>query len=384
MIASRTIDGFTALTLAAPGDGGLEAAFVPGTGMVGCSLRHRGEELLGQRGGLAAYVAERKTMGIPLLYPWANRLAAWRFALAGREIVIDPDATPLRRDADGLPMHGLLSAAAGWRVERHEATSDGAVLPPASTFAADDVLMAAFPFAHELPLEATVRGPDADDRDDGPARRATRAVPIAFGFHPYLRLPGVAREDWNVEIPVRERLRLDPAMLPTGEREPVAVAPGRLGARTFDDAYVAPPGGAAFVLEGGGRRIELAFETGYPFAQVFAPPDDDVIAFEPMTAPANALVERGSRADAARARRELPGGVLDQRALEARFHPNRMTTARPRARSMSDVDAATHTRDRQSDQLDADPAPSGRAARRGGRALHADDPARSRTPRRLD
>ena len=80
--------------------------------MVGCSLRHRGEELLGQRGGLAAYVAERKTMGIPLLYPWANRLSAWRFALAGREIAIDPGATPLRRDANGLPMHGLLSAAA--------------------------------------------------------------------------------------------------------------------------------------------------------------------------------------------------------------------------------------------------------------------------------
>jgi aldose 1-epimerase len=292
MIASRTIDGFTALTIAAPGDDGLEAAFVPDTGMVGCSLRHRGEELLGQRGGLGAYVAERKTMGIPLLYPWANRLAAWRFPVAGREVVIDPEATPLRRDANGLPMHGLLSAVAGWRVERHEPTADGAVLAARFAFAEDDTLMAAFPFAHELALEARVRGPALTIATTARATGAT-AVPIAFGFHPYLRLPGVAREDWEVEIPVRERLRLDPAMLPTGEREPVEVAPGRLGSRTFDDAYVAPPGGAAFALEGGGRRIELAFETGYPFAQVFAPAEDDVIAFEPMTAPANALVDAG-------------------------------------------------------------------------------------------
>ena len=29
---------------------------------------------------------------------------------------------------------------------------------------------------------------------------------------------------------------------------------------------------------------------GYPYAQVYAPDDDDVIAFEPMTAPTNALV----------------------------------------------------------------------------------------------
>ena len=291
MIGERTIEGFAALTLATP-DRGLEAAFVPAVGMIGCSLRHRGQELLGQRGGLAAYVAERKTMGIPLLYPWANRLSAWRCALAGREIVIDPGATPLRRDPNGLPMHGLLSAAAGWRVERHEATVDGAVLTSRFDFAADDVLMAAFPFAHELVLEATLSGPTLRLATTVHASGDT-PVPIAFGFHPYLRLDGVEREDWSVEIPVRERLRLDPEMLPTGEREPVRIAPGRLGARTFDDAYAAPPDGAAFVLEGGGRRIELAFEAGYPYAQVFAPADDAVIAFEPMTAPANALVTAG-------------------------------------------------------------------------------------------
>jgi hypothetical protein len=28
---------------------------------------------------------------------------------------------------------------------------------------------------------------------------------------------------------------------------------------------------------------------GYPFAQVFAPPTEDVVCFEPMTAPVNAL-----------------------------------------------------------------------------------------------
>ena len=35
--------------------GDLEATFVPDAGMVGSSLRHHGEELLGQRGGLEAY-----------------------------------------------------------------------------------------------------------------------------------------------------------------------------------------------------------------------------------------------------------------------------------------------------------------------------------------
>ena len=82
--------------------------------------------------------------------------------------------------------------------------------------------------------------------------------------------------------------------LPTGERVAAEVFPGRLGTRTFDDAFVAPPAGAPFVLAGGDRRIELAFLAGYPFAQVFAPSKDDVIAFEPMTAPTNALVDGGA------------------------------------------------------------------------------------------
>ncbi|HSD76207.1 MAG TPA: aldose 1-epimerase, partial [Solirubrobacteraceae bacterium] len=47
---------------------------------------------------------------------------------------------------------------------------------------------------------------------------------------------------------------------------------------------------------GGGRRIAVRFGPGYPVAQVYAPADDDVVCFEPMTAPVDALVSgRGLR-----------------------------------------------------------------------------------------
>ena len=288
MIGERTVAERSALVLASPAPGGLEAAFVPDAGMVGCSLRHRGAELLGLRGGLGAYVAERATMGIPLLYPWANRLGRERFTLAGRDVVLDSISPPLRVDGNGLPMHGLLAGVRGWRVERHEDTADGAVL--ATSFDFGDGLTDAFPFPHDLSLEAEVRG---EALTISTTVRASRdaPVPIAFGFHPYLRLPGVDRRDWEIDVPVRERLCLDERMLPTGEREPVALPSGALGTRVFDDAYVAPEG--PFVLAGGGRRIELAFVGGFPYAQVFAPAEDDVVAFEPMTAPTNALVDAG-------------------------------------------------------------------------------------------
>ncbi len=292
MIGRRTIDEIEVLTLSSGDPADLEVAFAPGAGMVGCSLRHRGEELLGQRGGLRRYVAEHSTMGIPLLHPWANRVGARSFQVAGREVNLKLPGLPLSFDQQGLPIHGLLSAAGGWSVEDHRATDAGGVLEASFDFAAHPGLMAAFPFPHELRLRASL--------DDTTLTMVTTVrasgdvdVPLAFGFHPYLRLP-VERAGWEVRMPVSRRLELDDRMLPTGELETVRIEPGKLGSRTFDDGYLAPDGQAPFVLSGGGRRIELTVGEGYPYAQVYAPADDDVIAFEPMAAPTNALMGDGA------------------------------------------------------------------------------------------
>ncbi|HEX4668601.1 MAG TPA: aldose 1-epimerase [Solirubrobacterales bacterium] len=289
MVGERNEDGFPALTLESEALGGIEAIFIPEAGMVCCSLRHRGEELLGQRGGLPKYVESGSTMGIPFLHPWANRLGRTRFEVAGREVNLDLEDLPLKRDAAGLPMHGLLSAARGWKVDRHGEAEGGGVLAASFDFAAYPRLLAAFPFPHRVEIEATLR---AAVLTITTTVRATGdgSVPISFGFHPYLRLPGVARGEWELEAPVVERLELDRRSLPTGRREPAQIEPGPLGSRLFDDAFLAPPGGEPFALSGGGRRLELRMGPGYRFAQIYTPADTDAVAFEPMTAPTNALI----------------------------------------------------------------------------------------------
>jgi galactose mutarotase-like enzyme len=293
MVGERTEDGFAALTLESDALGGIEAIFVPEAGMICCSLRHRGEELLGQRGGLPKYVGAGSTMGIPFLHPWANRLGESRFEVAGREVDLELDGLPLKRDAAGLPMHGLLTAARGWKVERHAEIDGGGVLAASFDFGAYPHLLEAFPFPHRVQIEARLVGAEltiaTTVRPTGEV-----SVPISFGFHPYLRLPGVPRAEWLLEAPVREQLLLDDRMLPTGERRPAEIAPGPLGDRVLDDAFLVPPNGEPFAITGGGRRIELRMGKGYPFAQVYAPADTDAVAFEPMTAPTNALVTGGS------------------------------------------------------------------------------------------
>jgi galactose mutarotase-like enzyme len=114
-------------------------------------------------------------------------------------------------------------------------------------------------------------------------------VPVAFGYHPYLRLPAAPRAEWEITTPLRTKLELDELMIPTGATAEHPVADGPLGARTFDDAFAGMADGATFTLAGGGRTITVRFLEGYPFAQIYAPPDQDVVCFEPMTAPADAL-----------------------------------------------------------------------------------------------
>ncbi|MEO6496379.1 MAG: aldose 1-epimerase, partial [Solirubrobacteraceae bacterium] len=264
--------------------GGLEAVYVPSAGMVCRSLRHRGEELLGQRGGLDRYVAERGTMGIPLLHPWANRLSASRLSLAGQTVDAVAAGPAAAVDPNGLPIHGLLSAHDGWEVM----VADSSRISARFDFAAQPELMAAFPFPHELRMDVALQDATLTVTTTLQAT-GDRPVPISFGYHPYFALPGVPRADWEVELPVEEHLVVDDRMIPTGVREPAqGVESGPLGDRTFDDGYAVEPG-ARFALAGGGRRIEVAFERGYPIAVIYAPDNDDVVCFEPMTAPTNAL-----------------------------------------------------------------------------------------------
>jgi aldose 1-epimerase len=266
----------------------LEAAFVPSVGMVGCSLRHRGAELLAQRHGLAEYASSGRTMGIPFLHPWANRLGGFEYEAAGRSVRLDPASPLVRIEEHGLPIHGLLAASRWWTVTDRSAGPQGARLAAELDFAAHDELLAAFPFPHVVRVEAEVRDA-ALTVITTVVPTGGEPVPIAFGHHPYLQLPGIPRAEWHVRLPVLRRMVLDDRMLPTGESEEVAPYEGPIGDRGWDDAYDRLERPARFELRGGGRDVALELVDGYAFAQVFSPQGSELICFEPMTAPANAL-----------------------------------------------------------------------------------------------
>ena len=54
----------------------------------------------------------------------------------------------------------------------------------------------------------------------------------------------------------------------------------------FDELYEIASG-QSLSLAGGGRRLVLTLDEGYPCAQAFAPPGTGFVCLEPMTAPVN-------------------------------------------------------------------------------------------------
>jgi galactose mutarotase-like enzyme len=125
------------------------------------------------------------------------------------------------------------------------------------------------------------------------------AVPVSFGFHPYLAPPGAPRSAWLLDLPRRRRLALDDRGLPTGVTHDEPAETVRLDDTTFDDLYDDLPAPPEFAVTAGGRRIAVRFDHGYPVAQIYAPPGADLICFEPMTAPTDALRRAGDLPTAA-------------------------------------------------------------------------------------
>jgi aldose 1-epimerase len=266
--------------------GALKASFVPDAGMLCSSLRDRGEELLGQGSGVAAYALRNATMGIPLLYPWANRLAQHRFEAAGQAVELVEGSPQIAVDPNGLPIHGVIPAELGWQVDR--VCADRSALSASLAWDGSSLLKL-FPFPHRLAYEAEIH---ADSLTIAVAVHASGGarVPVSFGFHPYLSIGAGDRAQCTIDLPVTERVVLDETMIPTGARQRVELRGVHLGDSAWDDAFAGIARPAKFIVSTPRRTLGVEFIEGYRYAQVYSPADSDFVCFEPMTAPTNALV----------------------------------------------------------------------------------------------
>jgi aldose 1-epimerase len=284
-----SVDGFATVGIASEG-GALEARFVPDANMLCHSLTHDGVQLLHTGRGVEAYARRGKTMGIPLLHPWANRLSRPGYVAGGKEVELPPPDGRYALDPNGLPIHGALPGLLRWELIETGAKDR---ISARLDWSAPE-LMELFPFTHELRLDA-IAGNGGLELITTLRPTGADAVPVSFGYHPYLSPPGDApRAQWQVALGASERLVLDERMIPTGATEPLESRRFALDGHSWDDGLVGLTSPPEFTVTAGAQTVTVTFDEGYGYAQVFAPEGEDFICFEPMTAPTNALEERGT------------------------------------------------------------------------------------------
>ena len=248
--------------------------------MVGASFTHRREELLGMGHGVEGYRDHASTFGIPLLHPWANRLDV---PLSSALLHADPNGIPIHGvNPTALPFDLLEQRPIGWSAEYSTERSPQA--------------LEVFPHPHRLVVEAEVDETGADHPNHAarpgrsgagrirvpPISEPARGRPLHLGDH---RAGHAAARAGRAPAPDR--------------REPPAhIDGGPLGDRSFDDAFGPVDDGITFDVAGGGRSITVTFLEGYRYAQIYTPPGGQLICFEPMAAPTNALKTGDGPADA--------------------------------------------------------------------------------------
>lgn len=232
--------------------------------------------------------------GIPLLFPFPNRIRGGRYSWNGKNYELPADVIPF--DNTGNAIHGfcldrpwrVISSGGNFAVAEFQLSVDA---PDRLKFWPTDFLIEV---RYQL-LETTLR---AEIRIINPTEEP---LPWGFGTHAYFRLPLSAESDLKhclVQAPVTQQWELIKC-LPTGNRIPVAeekdLTDGAyLDLLNLDDVYtgVNPAEGILECLvmdEHAGLQIAQRCPSVFREIVAFTPPNRNAVCLEPYTCVTDAV-----------------------------------------------------------------------------------------------
>jgi aldose 1-epimerase len=232
--------------------------------------------------------------GIPLLFPFPNRIRAGRFSWGGREYILSPSNVPF--DAKGNAIHGLCLDRP-WRVARR----------------GPHFVVGQFQLSHDAPdrrdcwpadflIEVRYEvGPAALRADIRIVNPGDQPLPWGFGTHPYFRLPLARTSDPRhclIDAPAAEEWELVDC-LPTGKRKPVSEEKDLRGGEYFDvlklddvlTGLSAGRGAIECVImdEKAGLQVSQHFDAAFRELVVYTPGGRNAVCLEPYTCATDAI-----------------------------------------------------------------------------------------------
>ena len=240
--------------------------------------------------------------GIPVLWPFANRIRGGAFSWQGR--LNDLRGLPqIIDDGSGNPIHGMVRHCA-WFIDDIGVKGSGPYMKCSLQtkhypsilrhFGSATITLTYSLAGNKLTIDTEIENNDVSE------------IPMSLAFHPWFRVPLVvqaSRDDVSVIIPARRRwLAVDG--LPTGELPEVSGKydlrrPTRIGSNNYDDVFT----DLQFQQEGDGKQavsqiydpashglIEVGASEEFKNVVLFVPADRPrLICVEPQTSATDAI-----------------------------------------------------------------------------------------------
>lgn len=259
--------------------------------------------------------------GLPILFPFPNRIRGGRFTFRGVTYAMPHLARQGERwDACAhQAMHGLVDQHP-WEVVGVAVGPEGASVTSEIDCAAVEDIRSQYPFPCRLRVTHTLAATSLTLAFEV-HNTGARPLPMGLGIHPWFPTvfrPGAVlpqdlaairpeeRQRARVTIPAERRWVLA-ACMPTGAVVPVAGDPHydlregpALGRRTYDDVWTdvhrsCDQDSAAVLEDAHGHQLRVGADAGFREWVLYAPPDRPVAVLEPYTCTTDApnLASRG-------------------------------------------------------------------------------------------
>ena len=268
----------------------LEVIIFPESGNLISQVYFDGKEMLH-----SPYITENnlpgKTLeGIPFLFPFANRLEKDFIPIGAKMHSIPPETKDLRRDKNGLLLHGFLYYQKGWELLTVQNATSKSYSD--SRFIFDGKFLEAFPFPCTIKQELEMVG-NSLTVTVTITNTGTEKLPLSFGFHPYFLAPPEWRKIGKISTNAKKVYEADKRLLPTGKlgfTESI-LTDRNLSELTLDHNFTDFPAREFpnSELSLAGRKIRLELLEGFDHILLFTPSDKNFVCMEPMFGPVNAF-----------------------------------------------------------------------------------------------
>jgi aldose 1-epimerase len=216
----------------------------------------------------------------PKLSPFPCRIAGARYSFAGKEYIFSQFFN------DGNAIHGLLYDKP-FTITDESADGSKASLTMEFHYDRQDP---AYPFTYDCKVQYVLGPENLLEVRTTVTNTGEQALPIADGWHPYFQLGGKV-DDWSLQFNADRIVEFNERLIPTGRllKYDTFNKARPVGDTQLDNCFVlaSPANGApACQLYNPGNGIRVSFfpGPGYPYLQLFTPPDRRSFAVENLSA----------------------------------------------------------------------------------------------------